>query len=386
MPSERRIAFMPQTDTAFEIEPLLGKETVFVPRLSPPDKVVFDSLPQKDSSPTLHPDWAIFNTAFFENFRISRAVHIPSLRKDVPDANVLVVARETEEGKFIRLPDLNLPIGVGEGEVFNWEDPRVWALNNQSGPRALLGLTAVRREQNKFVPHPALVEIALVDEDLQVGTTTVFDERGKNTIPVGDELIYRPEVKSHSFHLLVKPTAERKLTLIKEIDFSNYSKIDWMSKKVGTVARPIDIGDNLRLLPIHGVRSGMGIDGEPKDDIYALGFAIIDKDWNILAVSAKPFWKRDEFLMNLPLGRGLNGEHKKEVVYLDDWVRKGETFEFPITVGDRITVVDRKSLSQLLNQKWVRFTGLVNADGTSSYYREFNLPAVRTEELSSSAA
>lgn len=354
MPNDERVAVMPHTE-----------EAVFMPRLSPPDEVVFDSLVQKGESPRLHEGWAVFNSAYFGNLVISRAVYTPSLQEDVPDANVLVVVRETEEGKFERLPDLNLPIGVGEGEVFNWEDPRVWELAVCGEQKAILGLTAVRREQNKFVPHPALVEISLGNGNLNVGIPSVFDEVGKNIVPIDDKFIYRPELKSHSLQLLVKPTAEHQLALIKEIDFSTYSQVDWMRKKVGTVARPIDIGGNLRLLPIHGVRGGSGINGEPKDDIYSVGFAIIDNDWNIQAVSAEPFWNREDFLTNLPLGQGLRGDRKKEVVYLDDWVRKGETFEFPLNVGDRITVIDRKNLSQLLGQKWIRFSG--------GSYQEFTL-------------
>jgi len=372
---------MSQADYKPETGPLLEKDVVPLTRLSPPDEVVFSYLAHKDKAPQLDPHWAVFNSAFFGNFVISRAVHIPSIQEDVPDANVLVVVRETGEGKFIRLADLNLPVGTSDKDVFNWEDPRIWDLNSQGEQRASLGLTAVRREKNKFVPHPALVEISLVNGDLQIGTTTVFDEIGKNIIPIEDKLIYRPESKSHSFHLLVKPTAENKLALIKEIDFSNYSQVGWMEKKVGTVARPIDIDENLRLLPIHGVRRGMGIDGEPKEDIYSLGFAIIDYDWNIQAVGAEPFWKREDFLTNLPLGQGLNGDRKKEVVYLGDWVRRGETFEFPLNVGDRITVRERKKLSQLLNQKWVRFTGIVNANGTTSHYREFTLPIAESKNL-----
>lgn len=376
---ETGTAFMSQTDCTFEVKSFLKEEAVFIHRLSPPDEAVFDSLAQKDESPRLHTDWAVFNTAIFNTgvsgkVYISRAVHVPSLQEDVPDVNALVVVREREKGKFERLADLNLPIGVGEGDIFNWEDPRVWVHSDKGEPKALLGLTAVKKEQNKFVPHPALVEISLENENLKVGITTVFDEVGKNIVPLGDKVLYRPEQLSHSLHLLVKPTAEHKLAIIKEIDFSNYSQVGWMSKKVGTVARPIDIGENLRLLPIHGVRSGKGIDGDSKENIYSLGFAIIDNDWNIQAVSAEPFWQRADFLTNLPLGQGLNGDRKKEVVYLDDWVRKGDAFEFPLNVGDRMTVIDRKNLSQLLNQKWISFSGPNHIAGAIDSYQEFTLP------------
>lgn len=383
MPSER-VAFMLQTDFTFEAKLNLGEKAVFKPRQSPPDEVVFDSLMQKSESPTprLHPDWAVFNTAVidtseFGKFYISRAVHIPSLQEDVPDANVLVVVREKEEGKFERLSDLNLPIGMDEGDIFNWEDPRVWVRSEGGVTKALLGLTAVKREQNKFVPHPALVEVSIEDGNLKVGTITVFNEVGKNIVPVGEKesklVVYRPESESHSFHLnnLAEPTSEQKLAFVKKIDFSNYAGVEWMSTKVGTVASPIDFGGNLRLLPIHGVRGGEGIDGELKEYIYAVGFAIIDHDWNIQAVSAEPLWTREDFLTELPLGQGLNGD-AKEVVYLCDQVRRGETFEFPINVGDRITVVDKKNLSELLNQKWITFAGSGQA---GSQYQEYTLPA-----------
>lgn len=388
MPTEAKIAFMPAADDAFEKNPVLGAERALISRLSPPDAVIFDSIARKDTAPSLHPDWAVFNAAFFGAYFIARAVHVPSMKIDVPDVDVLVVVRETEKGRFERFPDLNLPIGVGKGEVINWEDPRISVLEGPGEPRALLGLTAVRIEPGGFVPHPALVDIYLENGELKVGgDVTVFNEVGKNTIPIGDKLIYRPEAKSHSFHLLVKPTAEHELALIKEIDFSNYRHVEWMSKKVGTVARPIDIGNNLRLLPIHGVRSGMGIDGVLKEDIYSVGFAILDRDWNIEAVSAEPMWRRKDFLTTLPLGQGINGEREKEVVYLDDWVKKGNTFEFPLNVGDRLTVIDRKNLSQLLNQKWIRFAGPADRIvSTTGHYEPYNLSLVEPERLPALAA
>lgn len=384
MPCETRIAFMSQTDGTLEVAPIIKEEAVLTTRLSPPDEVVFDSLAQKNESPRLHPDWAVFNTAVIDaggigKFYISRAVHIPSLQVDVPDANVLVVVREQEKGKFERLSDLNLPTGVDEGDIFNWEDPRVWVHSEGGVTKALLGLTAVRREQNKFVPHPALVEVSVEDGNLKVGETTVFNEVGKNIVPLGDELLYRPEQDNHSLHLLTKPTAEHELALIKKVDFSAYSGVDWLRKKVGTVARPIDIGENLRLLPIHGVRDGEGIDGELKKYIYAVGFAIIDNEWNIQAVSAEPLWTRKDFLLELPLGQGLNGD-EKEVVYLEDRYSedKGEgedeTFAFPLNIGDRLTVIDTKTRSELLGQKWITLSGSAEIAGATGSYEEYSLP------------
>ena len=73
-------------------------------------------------------------------------------------------------------------------------------------------------------------------------------------------------------------------------------------------------------------------------------------------------------MTNLPLGQGLDSDRKKEVVYLDDWVRKGDTFEFPINVGDRITAIDRRNLTELLGQKWIRFSG--------GSFKEFTLPVI----------
>ncbi len=369
MTGDRQVALMLQAADMFESTgPFLKEGVVSVPRLSPPDEVVFNSIVKRGKLPKLHVDWAIFNTAYFNGIYISRAVHIPSLQEGIPDLDVLVAVKEESGGEFERLTDLDLPVGVEEGDVFNWEDPRVWVPAGRDKARALLGLTAVRKEQDKFVPHPAMVEISVESGDLRVDTVTVFDEVGKNTVPIdSDKFIYRPESKSHSFHLLVKSTAAHRLALIREIDFSAYSQVDWMRKKVGTVARPIDIGGNLRLLPIHGVRDGMGIDGEFKENIYSVGFAVIDGDWNIQAVSAEPSWRREDFLINLPLGQGLNGD-RKEVVYLDDWIGEGGAYEFPLNVGDRITVLDRRTLSQLLNQRWVRFSGLEHKISTVDSY------------------
>lgn len=340
-------------------------------RPSPSSEILSLFIQEEGKPNQLHKDWAIFNLAIIPtgdgDIYIFRAVHAPSIQEGVPDTNVLVVCRRRAGGSLERLEDLDLPTGTGDGEIFNWEDPRVWM---RDGARAILGLTAVASgvEDGKvfFKPHPALVEVTIGKGRLEVENVQVFKNIGKNIVPLGDKLIYHPELNTHSLHLLAKPESS-KLETIKEIDFSSYSNIEWLRKKVGAVARPIRVGENLNLLPIHGVHEGIGLDGTEKDDIYAVGFALVDDDFAVLAVSGKPVWTRKDFIVNLPLSGDLRKE-KKEVVYLDDWQETGGMYRFPINVGDRVTVVTEASISFLTSRDWV------TSDLESGQYKDFRLP------------
>lgn len=307
-------------------------------RLSPKDWEVFGALQELNNPQPISPDWAIYNTVSIPapeipgTIFLSRAVDMRNIREEKPDRNSLQVCVTDPYGNRQRLKDLELPV---DDEIVNWEDPRV-------GANGTLGFTVVFREGDKYNPHPALVKVEVEDGNLKVvGAPKIFKNIiGKNVIPLENGIIYRPDGISHQLHYL-DPQGK----LLRIIDFSNFRNIEWLSKKMGTVARPIELEDGLKLLLIHGVRGGRGIDGSIKDDIYTIGIAVLDEMWNVKAVDKKPLLERGDFLGNLQPNEDLRPE--KEVVYLCDFTKRKDGLILPVNVGDRITVFMHISSSQL---------------------------------------
>ncbi len=263
---------------------------------------------------------------------LSRAVDIRNVREGEPDRNFLHVCVTDSSGNRQRLKDLELPVG---GKIVNWEDPRV-------GANGILGFTVVFHEGDTYNPHPAFVKVEIEDGNLKVvGDPKIFENIiGKNVIPLENGFIYRPDGVSHQLHHL-DPQGE----LLRIIDFSNFRDIEWLSKKMGAAVRPIELEDGLKLLLIHGIREGRGIDGSIKDYIYAIGIAVLDENWQVVAVDKKPLLEREDFLGNLQPDEDLRPE--KEVVYLCDFTKRKDDLILPVNVGDRITVFKHISYPQL---------------------------------------
>lgn len=272
---------------------------------------------------------ATFNTVLIPapeipgRISLSRAVDMRSVKQGEPDLNSLQVCFTDNHGTSHLLKDLELPT---DSRIVNWEDPRV-------GADGTLGFTVVFRENGRYDPHPALVKVEIVDGNLKVvGTPTIFENLiGKNVIPFEDGMIYRPDSASHQLHYL-----NSQGELLKIIDFSKFKNIDWISKKMGATTRAIDLEDGLKLLLIHGIKEGIGIDGSFKEYIYALGIAVLNENWEVLAVDKKPLLERKDFLGDLQTKHDLRPE--KEVVYLCDFTETESGLILPVNVGDRITV------------------------------------------------
>jgi len=290
---------------------------------------------------------AIFNTTFIpvpqsqETVLMSRAVFVSKLREGEPDRNSLHVCVIDENGNRRRIRDLDLPVN---DRIINWEDARM-------GPDSTLGLTVVLLKDGKYPPHPALIKVEFRDGNLEVvdGSIQIFDKLvGKNVIPLEGGFIYRSDDYPHQLHHV-----DQNGEMLKVINFEDFKDIYWIGKKMGAVARPIEMEDGYKLLLIHGVRGNdegiMGIDGTLKKDIYSIGIAVLDKDWRVVAVDPKPFLERKDFVGNLPPSQDL--DHNKEVVYLVDFqerVKDGETYlRLPVNVGDRITVFEDYPLEDL---------------------------------------
>jgi hypothetical protein len=307
-------------------------------RPSPKDWEVFAALQEHGQPQQISPDWGIYNTISMPapelsgTILLSRAVHIRDITPGEPDMNSLHVCVIDPGGNRQRLRDLDLPVN---DKIINWEDPRV-------GTDRTLGFTVVLREGNTYTPHPALVRVGIEDGNLRtVGIPKIFENiPGKNAIPLGDGMIYRPDGVSHQLHYL-----DPQEKLLRTIDFSNFRHIEWLSKKMGAAARPIELKDGLKLLLIHGVRGGKGIDGSIKDDVYAIGIAVLDEMWQVKAVDPKPLLERKDFLDNLPPSGDLRRE--KEVVYVCDFTETEDGLVLLVNVGDRITVFTPIPNSQL---------------------------------------
>lgn len=315
-------------------------------RPSPEDWEVLGALQVLGEAQPISPTWAIFNTAMIPapefspsaSIIISRAVYIPDIREGEPDRNSLhVCLKDLNGGNVQRLPNLALPV---DKRIVNWEDARV----GPNGRR--LGFTVVLSEDGKYSPHPSLVDVKIKDGSLKVvGDPRIFGNLiGKNVIPLEDGFIYRPEAFTHELHYL-----NSQGELLKPIDFSDFKDIPWLSKKMGAVAKPMELEDGNKLLFIHGVRGNqIGIDGKFKDDIYAIGLAMLDKNWQVLNVDREPLLERKDFLANLNPSMDLNP--RKEVTYLCDinYIREGKNgLILPVNVGDRITVFMYLSYAQL---------------------------------------
>lgn len=266
---------------------------------------------------------------------LSRAVDVGNIKEGEPDRNSLNVYVISPDGNRRRLKDLELPV---DNAIVNWEDPRV-------GTNGTLGFTVVFHEDDKYNSHPALVKVGIEDGNLKVvGAPQIFESiTGKNVIPLENGIVYRPDGVSHQLHHL---NSQEKLLRI--IDFSNFRGIEWLSKKMGGVARPIELEDGLKLLFIHGVQEGRGIDGGIKNDIYAIGIAVLDEMWRVKAVDKEPLLKRGDFLGNLQPDEDLRPE--KEVVYLCDFIEGEYGLILPVNVGDKITVFTPISDSVLRNR------------------------------------
>lgn len=297
-------------------------------RPSPPNEVVFNSFQQMNKPKVLDPDWAIFNSAVYPtreaDYFIARAVYRPDVSQGIPDRNVLVVVKSYRNGSFERQSDFYLPFGEKDGEVMNWEDPRIHG--------NMMGLTAVCREGSSYVAYPALVEIGANGHGMEAQSHLVIfrQDRGKNVVPAGNEFIYRREGDRH---MLRRGRIGQNGTFeeVGVVDFRDFSDISWCRKKIGVVTRRIPMGDGLYMLPIHGVSESSEF-----DDKYSVGLSIVDERWKVLAVEPEPLIEREHFTGSLPRSEDLNP--RKDVVYVSDFMARYGMVTFPVNVGDRITV------------------------------------------------
>ncbi len=322
-------------------------------RPSPPDQAVFNAIQELGYPNPLSPDWAIFNVAMIptptRDVLIARAVFKPYVTPGVPDRGVLVVVSRDREGNIRRMKNLNLSTSSANGLVFNWEDPRADVHQNENSDKtsATLCFTAVKNENGSYKPHPAEVEVDVLDNMLEVKSIRVFENEGKNYVNINGVRFYRQGSQTHVLDI-VKPIGNR-LESVGQSDFRPFREIDWISTKMGAVARPMPFGKKLQTLLIHGVTDDPS---RPKiGHIYSIGLAVVDLNFNVRAVASKPLITRDDLSANL--APDLELDPGKSVVYLCDYRERERVIEFPTTGGDLAAVSLRKfkeEIDQLASQ------------------------------------
>lgn len=329
---------------AVEVKPAnspfcLKENQALIKRPSPTDEAVFNSFQEINKPRDLDPNWALFNSAVYStvdaDYFIARAVYRRDVFRGIPDRNILVVVKSNRNGVLERQPDFNLPVGEAEGEVMNWEDPRI--------DGDIMGLTAVCKEGSSYVTYPALVKISVNGHGIEAQSEPVIlrQYRGKNVVTDGD-IVYRREGESHILRRgRVGPGST--LDEVGKVDFRDFSDIKWGTKKIGVVSRRIPMGDGLYILPIHGVSKSREF-----DHVYSIGLSVVDENWKVLAVDPKPLIERGHYLGNLPRSEDLNPE--KDVVYLLHFIERGARITALVNVGDRINVFTNFWKSYLENR------------------------------------
>lgn len=353
------------------VRPVKERDLV-LSRPSPPDSVVLNSFVENHrtvSPVSLNSEWAVFNTAVVStpsgDYYVSRGLQRPLCLNGGPDMNVLVVVKKSRDGRLERLPDLDLHIGEGDGEVINYEDARVE--NNGNG--IILGMTAVVKDGSGFQIHPALAKLTISDRGLEVKEEDirVFRKvRGKNVVPFSDgndgidgKFLFREDEEPHVLKI-VQPSLNGDIAYVGEVDFREFSYIYWGKEKFGAVTRKIEMGNGLAILPIHGVREGVeGIDypanfaelGRPRvKNVYSVGIAVVDQEWRVLAVDPEPLLQKSRYSNIFPEGEELNPE--KIVVYCLDFEESRGEVKFLVNCGDLVNIFDPIPKRYLFRRAW----------------------------------
>ncbi len=203
---------------------------------------------------------------------------------------------EPDKGKLVRLIVNDQKELVREDVVWqptnddlHLEDPRALRLPDH---RILIGLTAVMKRDNDYIPYPAIGTISSNNEDTALSQITIIENfgSGKNATPFDEQtLVFRPDHATHTLTVLHwDGVAAQKMG---EIDFSEDIPA-WAEYKMGTTMSPIWINENEALLLIHGIRF--------VDDIYhyAIGRAKIQREnsgYKVIDVDDHPLISPQDF-------------------------------------------------------------------------------------------
>lgn len=271
---------------------------------------------------------------------LAREVPLGTVKAGQPDMGDLGLYRVTPDNPVERIAVLKL----FHPDIINWEDARAFQL----GEKVILGLTAIRRSDNK--PVAATARGSVIDGNFVIedGSLTVYsNDEGKNVTPISPtEFLFRREGFKNSLEVVeagLDANGQNKLMVKKIIEFPKRSWYEW---QIGTQAQMLPGG----ILPIHGVnRFSLGINPQTGEEgfryEYSLGLAQLDENLNVSKVTDTPLFNRDSFSKVLP--KGIELDTNKDVIYCCGYSVDKGIVKFVINIGDLMTVEVSKSLAEL---------------------------------------
>lgn len=218
------------------------------------------------------------------------------------------------------------------------EDPRALI---KGKAKVLLGLTAVLKENHKWVTYPAVTTFNY--KALKFGDVDVVQNfgHGKNTTPIKKNVfLFRPANIKFFYKFLVFEYKKHKAKYIQELDIP---RVEWGMWKIGAASPPIWISKKLALMFIAGLNL---VDGKY---VYTIGKAFLELKGGkfvIKSIDSKPIITRKTFD-----GFGIRELHPedREVVYMCGSVlNKNGNLDMYVNVGDRNTFIVSARLQDFL--------------------------------------
>lgn len=264
-----------------------------------------------------------------------------------PDIGTLVMLELDENGTIIH----DRKIWEPKSKSFTLEDPRALALHDGT---VLVGLTAVLRDENGFIPYPAVTRLSTRSWKEVLPPVTLIETfgAGKNITPISeDTYFFRPD-ETDFYHKLI--AFRYKDQIVKKLDEIEFPKtLPWADWRIGTTMSPLWWDDKEALMILHGIHYENG------KYIYSLGRAKLIREGDNFSVSVhpEPLLTPDDFIDDKgnPLVKELHPELRR-VVYACGGVyrpEKGEgIFHLYVNVGDRTTFEVEFTLEELTNGLW----------------------------------
>ncbi len=265
---------------------------------------------------------------------------------------------EPDRGAILRL-ELD-PSGQVLNETVVWqpdqedrqhlEDTRALLLPDG---RVQLGLTAVIRQGEVFVPYPALTTLEATNWRAELPPVVVFQNLGpgKNTTPLSEqEFLFRRDDQACSHELAVCRVDGSQAELLSTIQFP--TDLPWARWRIGTTLPPLWQTTTEALLIIHGITI------TDNRYIYSLGKAKLSRKGDLYQVEIwpEPLLTPDSFRGSDedPLQTELHQERR--VVYACGGVQKevdnSLVLALFVNVGDRRTVEVHLPMAELKAPWW----------------------------------
>lgn len=287
--------------------------------------------------------------------------------QDTDPTHTLLIARDVSPGGDINRPDFGRLVMMELDQTgnilhervvweprshsFTLEDPRALALSDGT---VIVGLTAVLRDENGFLPFPALTRLNARSWKEVLPPVTLIETfgAGKNITPVSeDTFFFRPEEENFFHRLLVFQYKDQIVRKLDEIEFP--TTLPWADWRIGTTMSPLWWDEEEALMIIHGIHR------EGEKYIYSLGRAKLMRqgDYFSVTVHPEPLLTPESFVdeSGQPLVNELHPELRR-VVYACGGVYRPQNgsgvFHVYVNVGDRTTFEVEFQLEELTRGLW----------------------------------